>query len=199
MRPAASATYPPGYRVEVERIQLRRIAQQVNESAHWPVEISEAEVDCSLDFPGGITVKCRVDRIDHFGERDCVIVDYKSGKTENVDKLVESETSLQGPLYALAVREKKQLNPVAMVFLAIRDGKPIGWGEVPGSDLELATMPPDWIDSARDRTIARLQSFLSGDVHAEPHSREDCKWCDFAHTCRIEQKTGLKIEVAGGA
>jgi hypothetical protein len=60
-------------------------------------------------------------------------------------------------------------------------------------------MPPDWIDSARDRTVARLNSFLSGDVHAEPHSHEDCKWCDFAKTCRIEQKTGLKTEVAGGA
>jgi ATP-dependent helicase/DNAse subunit B len=188
---------PPGYRVEVERIQLRRIARDVNESAQWPVEFSEAEVDCSLDFPGGVTVNCRVDRIDHVGNGDCVIVDYKSGKTANVDKLVKSETSLQGPLYALAVREKKHLNPVAMVFLAIREGKPIGWGAIPESGLELAPMPPGWIDEARERTVARLQSYLAGDIHVEPTTRDDCKWCDFAHACRIEQRADAEVLETG--
>lgn len=192
---------PPGYRVEVERIQLRRIAREVNESAQWPVLSSETEVDCSLDFPDSVTVNCRVDRIDHIGGGNCVIVDYKSGKVENVDKLVESSTSLQGPLYALAVREKKRLNPVAMVFLAIREGKPVGWGEIPGSGIELTPMPPDWIDGARDRTIARLRSFLAGDVHAEPANRDDCKWCDFKNACRIEEAERgdvVKIGAAGG-
>ena len=193
---------PPGYRVEVERIQLRRIAREVSETAQWPVMFSEAEVDCSLDFPGGVTVNCRVDRIDHVGEGNCVIVDYKSGKTANVDKLVQSETSLQGPLYALAVREKKQLNPVAMVFLAIREGRPIGWGEIPGSGLELTPMPPGWIDDARSRTVARLQSFLAGDVHVQPTSLDDCKWCDFSKACRIEtqepEQQLVKIGVVGG-
>lgn len=188
---------PRGYRLEVERILSRRIAQEVNASVRWPALRSETEVDCGLDFPGGVTITCRVDRIDHVGEGNCVIVDYKSGKVDNVDKLVESETSLQGPLYALAVREKKQLNPVAMVFLAIREGKPVGWGAVPGANLDLLPIPPDWIDSARDRTIARLQSFLAGDVHAEPTSPDDCKWCDFKNACRIEQTEIVRIGVAG--
>jgi ATP-dependent helicase/DNAse subunit B len=192
---------PRGYRLEVERIESRRIARRVAGSVDWPLESSELEVDCSLDFPGGVTITCRVDRIDDVGQGNCVIVDYKSGKVANVDKLIESETSLQGPLYALAVREKKQLNPVAMVFLAIREDKKIGWGKIPGYESEppLEPMPPDWIDAARARTEARLVNFLAGDVHPEPTNREDCKWCDFQDTCRIEQQQTqvVKIGVAG--
>jgi ATP-dependent helicase/DNAse subunit B len=178
---------PPGYNVEVERIELRRIARDVSLAVHWPFVESEAEVDCDFELPGGVTVRCRIDRIDRIGGNDCVIVDYKSGKVANVDKLLESETSLQGPLYAYAVREKRQLNTVAMVFLAIRESKAIGWGLIPGSNLELAPMPPDWIESARERTIARLAGFLAGDVHAEPAHKDNCKYCDFKHACRVEQ------------
>ena len=188
---------PRGYSLEVERIQSRRIAREVNASVQWPSISSEAEADCSLDFPGGVTVMCRVDRIDDIGNGNCVIVDYKSGKVANVDRLVESETSLQGPLYALAVREKKGLNPVAMLFLAIREGKPIGWDTVPGANFELLPMPANWIDSARDRTIARLESFLAGDVHAEPATSGDCTWCDFKTTCRVEQTETLVTLGAG--
>ncbi len=192
---------PPGYDLEVQRIVARRIAAEVNEIGRWPAESTETEVDCTIDFPGGVTAVGRLDRIDHLGNGDCIIVDYKSGKVKNVDKLVESETSLQGQLYALSVREKRGLNPVAMVFLAIREGgKTIGWGSIPGASLELLDMPADWIDSARDRIVARLQSFLAGDIHAEPHTPDDCIWCDYRNTCRIEeQQTGdlIHIGVAG--
>ncbi|HVW10917.1 MAG TPA: PD-(D/E)XK nuclease family protein [Bryobacteraceae bacterium] len=190
---------PQGYSLEVERILSRRIAQEVNASIQWPTVSSEAEVDCSLEFPGGVTITGRVDRIDDIGNGNCIIVDYKSGKVENVDKLVEAETSLQGPLYALAVREKKNLNTVAMVFLAIREGKPVGWGAVPGGDFELNEMPADWIESARERSIARLRSFLAGDVHPEPHTADECKWCDYRNACRVEQIAELIQIGAAGA
>jgi ATP-dependent helicase/DNAse subunit B len=190
---------PPGYSLEVQRITSRRIAEEVNASIQWPALSSEAEVDCSLEFPGGITLTGRVDRIDDIGGGNCIIIDYKSGKVANVDKLVESETSLQGPLYALAVREKKNLNTVAMVYLAIREGKPVGWGAVPGADFELNEMPADWIESARERSIARLQNFLAGDVHPEPHAADDCIWCDYRTMCRIEQTAELIQIGAAGA
>jgi len=190
---------PQGYSLEVERILSRRIAQEVNASIQWPAVSSEAEVDCSLEFPGGVTLTGRVDRIDDIGGGNCIIVDYKSGKVANVDKLVESETSLQGPLYALAVREKKNLNTVAMVYLAIREGKPVGWGAVPGADFELNEMPADWIETARERSIARLAGFLAGDVHPEPNAADDCLWCDYRNVCRVEATAELIQIGAAGA
>jgi RecB family exonuclease len=194
----------PGYKLEVERVQLRRVASKVNEIMQWPRLSSEAEVECSLNFPGGVIVTCRVDRIDRLGNGDCIIVDYKSGKTANVKKLVERKTSLQGPLYALAVRENKGMNAVAMVYLAVRDNEIFGWGAIPGAppEVRLKEMPPDWIDGARSRTIERLQSFLAGEVYPQPTNADDCQWCDFAHACRVETQARepeiVRIGAVGG-
>jgi len=194
-----------GYRLEVQRVVLRRVARKVNESAKWPLESSETEAEYALDFPGGVKVTCRIDRIDHLGNGDCIIIDYKSGKTENVRKLVERQTSLQAPLYALAVRENKGLNPVAMVYLAVRENEIFGWGKIPGgpADLDLKPIPTDWIDGARSRTVERLRSFLAGDVHPEPTNADDCMWCDFSQVCRIEtqepERLVVRIGAAGGS
>jgi len=65
---------PRGYRLEVERILSRRIAQEVNAS----VRVARAAfrkpkwIAASIS-PAGVTITCRVDRIDHVGEGNCVI------------------------------------------------------------------------------------------------------------------------------
>ena len=195
---------PPGYKLEVERIRLREIAQSVSASEKWTPLSSEAEVELALDFPGGITVTCRIDRLDRVSDRDCVIVDYKSSKTQNVQKLVESATKLQGPLYALAVRERLHMNTVAMMYLAVRDDKRFGWGVVPnvtpGAELNLKDIPPNWIEDARARTVDRISDFLGGAIHPDPSEREQCRWCDFAQACRYTERQALvMIEGAAGA
>ena len=177
----------------MERINLRAIAGRVSATEQWTPLSSEAEVELTLDFPGGITVACRVDRIDHMSETDCIILDYKSSKTVRVEQMVESQVKLQGPLYALAVREKLHLNTLAMMYVAVREDKRFGWGEVPGANLELKPIPPNWIDAARDRSIERIESFLGGAVHAEPAEPDSCRWCDFQHGCRVEQKALVMI------
>ena len=191
---------PPGYKLEVNRIQLRKVAESVSASEKWTPLSSEAEVELALDFPGGITVSCRIDRLDRINDRDCIIVDYKSSKTQNVERLVESTTKLQGPLYALAVRERLHLNPVAMMYLAVRDDKRFGWGAVPGVDLNLKEIPPNWIEDARARTVDRIADFLGGAIHPDPSERDQCRWCDFAQACRYAETQALvMIEGAAGA
>jgi ATP-dependent helicase/DNAse subunit B len=188
-----------GYRLEVERIQFREIAERVSANDLWTPDSSQAEVDILLEFPGGIKVKGRIDRIDIFGD-DCVIVDYKSSKTANVEKLVASRTRLQGPLYALAARESMNLNPVAMIYWAVRDDERHGWGKIPGYELDdLQPMPANWATDAKARTVERLAGFLAGQVHAHPEEAEQCRWCDFAAACRVEQQTLVTIGAAGGA
>jgi RecB family exonuclease len=194
---------PQGYKLEVERIQCREIARRVSANDLWDPRSSEAEVELTLEFPRGITVSGRVDRIDTFDRdkfgNDCVIVDYKSSKTASVQKLVASQTRLQGPLYALAARERLNLNPVAMIYWAVREDERYGWGKIPGTDLEFQPIPENWAEDARDRTIERLSGFLAGDVKAHPVETEQCRWCDFRNACRVEQAALVVIEGARGA
>lgn len=190
---------PAGYRLEVERMQFREIARRVRATGWWEVERSDAEVELALEFPGGIRVTCRIDRLDVFPNRDCVIIDYKSGKPAKVEKLTTSSTRLQGPLYALAVRENMHLNPVAMFYWAVRDDEKFGWGAIPGyTTNELQPMPENWADNARRRAEERLAGFLAGDVRARPEEAELCHWCEFRDACRVEQEA-VMIEGASGA
>jgi ATP-dependent helicase/DNAse subunit B len=192
---------PPGYRLEVERIESRRIARGVSTTEKWVTPYPpEVEVEIPLAFPGGITVNCRIDRIDRLNESECLIVDYKSGKTQNVAKFAESPVKLQGPLYALAVREKRGFETVAMMFHAVRDDRRYGWGEVPGVQLDdLKPIPEHWIEDAKDRTVERLTGFLAGEIHAAPTESAHCRWCDYAAACRYEERSVLvMIEGASG-
>ena len=188
---------PPGYKLEVERIAFREIARRVSAKEQWTAVSSDAEVELTLDFPGGITVAGRADRIDRINDRDCIIVDYKSSRTARVEQMVESRVKLQGPLYALAARERLNLNTIAMMYVAVREDRPFGWGAVPGVDLGLEAMPPHWIEDARDRTIERISSFLGGAIRPEPAEPENCKWCDYVQSCRVEQGPFVVIGADG--
>ncbi len=190
---------PAGYKLEVERMQFREIARRVSANDSWRADDSKAEVALTLDFPGGITVTCRVDRLDTFANGDCVIIDYKSSKTANVEKLVTSRIRLQGPLYALAARERLNLNPVAMIYWAVREDARFGWGKIPGTEFSFQPMPENWVEDARARTIERLSGFLRGDVYARPEETDLCIWCDFKDACRVERQELVTIEGAHGA
>jgi ATP-dependent helicase/DNAse subunit B len=205
---------PAGYKLEVERIQFREIARRVSANDLWTPDSSQVEVPLEIEFPGPIAsqpirVRCRIDRLDTFsnatfsnatfGNKDCVIVDYKSSKTANVQKLVASRTRLQGPLYALAVRENLHLNPVAMLYWAVRDDQRYGWGKIPGADVPLEPMPDNWANDAKARTIERLSGFLAGAVHAHPEETEQCRWCEFGDTCRVETLVEIERAAGGGS
>jgi ATP-dependent helicase/DNAse subunit B len=183
---------PPGYRLEVERMEFRKIAGKVTASEAWSTSLpSQVEVELTIDFPGGILVKCRIDRIDQLNARDCIIVDYKSSRTARVEGFLDSPVKLQGPLYALAARERLGLNTVAMMYHAVREDKHFGWGEVPGAALELRPMPDNWAEDAKARAVERISGFLSGEIHAQPVERGQCRWCDFADACRFGERAGL--------
>jgi hypothetical protein len=95
---------------------------------------------------------------------------------------------LQGPLYALAVREQLQLDPMAMIYWAVREDQRFGWGKIPGTNLAFQPMPENWAHNARVRTVERLSGFLRGEVSARPEEVEQCRWCDFRTACRVEQQ-----------
>ena len=187
---------PAGYRLEVERLTLRRIAAQVAAKQRWEPLETRVEVPLTIGFPGGITANCRVDRIDDLGDGRCIIIDYKAGKVNNVRKLVDSQISLQGPLYARAVRDGLNLKTTAMIFWAVREDRMVGWGDPSLAD-ELIPMPSGWMDDAYSRASERLADFLLGHIKAEPTDPARCRWCDYADTCRVEERKAELTQIAG--
>jgi len=133
-----------------------------------------------------------------FPNNDCVIVDYKSSKTAESSESCGQSHALAGPALCTRRAGKLGLNPVAMIYWAVRDDERYGWGRIPGTDLEFQPMPPNWAEDARIRTIERLSGFLGGAVHARPEEAEPCRWCDYRHACRVEE-TLVTIEGAHGA
>jgi DNA helicase-2/ATP-dependent DNA helicase PcrA len=76
-------------------------------------EILEQEKGFELDLENNVTVKGRIDQINSLGRKDVEIVDYKTGKPR---KDSEAKKDLQLSIYAIAVKEILELNPVRLVF-----------------------------------------------------------------------------------
>ena len=134
-----------------------------------------------------------------FGGSNCIVIDYKSKGKGGMKRLVESETSLQGPLYSLALRRQFGLNTVAMAYWAVRENELHGWGEIPGYQGEnpLQPMPPDWENAAWTRIAGRLAAFFAGDIAPTPTDEDSCRFCDARDCCRVEEGRGLvMIETA---
>jgi ATP-dependent helicase/DNAse subunit B len=187
---------PQGYRLEVERLQLGRIATSVGVKPRWNPVSTQVEVPLSIGFPNGVIANARVDRIDELGDGRCIVIDYKAGKVNNVLKLIDSQTSLQGPLYARAVRDVLGLKTIAMIFWAIREDRTVGWGSVEGVE-GLVPLPDQWADEAYRRASERLAEFLMGYIHPRPTDEARCRWCDFVDTCRVEVRHAELVQIAG--
>jgi DNA helicase-2/ATP-dependent DNA helicase PcrA len=76
-------------------------------------EILEQEKGFELDLENNVIVKGRIDQINSLGRTDVEIVDYKTGKPR---KDSEARKDLQLSIYAIAVKEILELNPVRLVF-----------------------------------------------------------------------------------
>jgi RecB family exonuclease len=76
-------------------------------------EILEQEKGFELDLENNVVVNGRIDQINSLGRKDVEIVDYKTGKPR---KESEARKDLQLSIYALAVKEILELNPVRLVF-----------------------------------------------------------------------------------
>ncbi len=190
---------PPGFRLEVERTFLRAIAAKVSATEQWKPLETQAEVPFSLPLMPSITINGRMDRIDRMNDTDCVIVDYKSGRAKRVESFIQNRAKLQGPLYALAARDNLGLRTIAMMYVAVREDKRFGWGDVPGAELDLLPMPEDWIEAAQALAISRVQDLLAGLIEASPTEEADCRFCDFRHACHVKEDKPALVEIAGGA
>jgi len=81
----------------------------------------EQEKAFELPLENNVVIKGRIDQINSLGnKRDVEIVDYKTGRPK---KDVDAKRDLQLSLYALAVKEILELEPVRLVFHYLQDNQ----------------------------------------------------------------------------
>jgi DNA helicase II / ATP-dependent DNA helicase PcrA len=81
----------------------------------------EQEKTFELPLDNNVIIKGRIDQINSLGnKRDVEIVDYKTGRPK---KDVDAKKDLQLSLYALAVKEILELEPVRLVFHYLQDNE----------------------------------------------------------------------------
>src|SRR5947209_8555888 len=86
-----------------------------------PAEALAQEKAFELPLDNNVIIKGRIDQINSLGnKRDVEIVDYKTGRPK---KDVDAKKDLQLSLYALAVKEILELNPVRLVFHYMQDNQ----------------------------------------------------------------------------
>ncbi len=86
-----------------------------------PPQALEQEKAFELPLENNVIIKGRIDQINSLGnKRDVEIVDYKTGRAK---KDADARKDLQLSLYALAVKEILELEPVRLVFHYLQDNQ----------------------------------------------------------------------------
>lgn len=192
---------PPFFRT-LEQTRLQRIIKQwltVEQHRKDPFYVKNQEVDDLLEL-GELTIRLRIDRVDHLPETNqLVVLDYKTGKSNVSHWFGERPMDPQLPLYVLA-----QTQPVAaMAFAQLRAGDSGFHGLAVREDIMPKVSPfqnyakskefENWesMVSNWQRILTHLtQAYLQGDARVDPLIRA-CDYCDLPSFCRLYEHTLL--------
>ena len=130
----------------------------------------------------------KIDRVDVDAEnKNFVISDYKRARSFE-KKSLENGTSLQLPLYLLAVQNLLGLNPAGGQLLNMKEMKPSGFYSevVTEAKKKLSDQEFDEIlERALRYSVRLLEELKSGKITVEPR---DCReGCGYVSVCRIEK------------
>ncbi len=120
-----------------------------------------------------VLVKGRVDRLDRIAGSRVAIVDYKTG---GIREQKDADKSLQLSLYAIAAREKWELQPERLVIYNLEDNSEVA-----------TTRKPDQLESARAQVLKAAAGIAAG--HFDPTPGFHCRNCNYRNLCpATEQK-----------
>ena len=176
---------PPSHRVELARVLILRSLALYQQDQRIPegwTTLPEKEIELILD---GALIKGRADRIDTSPDgAQVAVVDYKFTSSVSARlKKYDDGTNIQGGLY-LAALCQDGATPAAFHLAGVRNDTQ--WS---GSDKPEEVQA--WVDkavaAARD-AIARIRQ---GDITVKPADTDACKYCAFAHACRVKSISAI--------
>jgi len=130
-------------------------------------KILEQEKGFELDLENNVIVKGRIDQINSLGRKDVEIVDYKTGKPR---KDSEAKKDLQLSIYAIAVKEILELNPVRLVFHYLQNNQ-----------RQETTRDAKQLDQAQKTVQEVAAEIRAGEFAAKPGFQ--CRGCTYKPIC----------------
>jgi len=134
-------------------------------------KILEQEKSFELDLENNVIVKGRIDQINSLegslGRKDVEIVDYKTGKPR---KDSDAKKDLQLSIYAIAVKEILELNPVRLVFHYLQN-----------NHRQETTRDAKQLDEAQKMVQEAAAEIRAGEFAAKPGFQ--CRGCAYKPIC----------------
>ena len=130
-------------------------------------EILEQEKGFELDLDNNVVMKGRIDQINSLGRKDVEIVDYKTGKPR---KDSDAKKDLQLSIYAIAVKEIFELNPVRLVFHYLQNNQ-----------RQETTRDAKQLDEAQKMVQETAAEIRAGEFKAKPGFQ--CRSCAYRPIC----------------
>ena len=137
-----------------------------------PPEIREQEKGFELPLENNVIIVGRIDQINSLGRNNVEIVDYKTGKPR---KEADARRDLQLSIYALAVKEIFELNPVRLVFHYLQNNQ-----------VQVTTRDAKQLDAAQ-----KIVQEAGADIRAKEFSPKPgfaCRSCAYRPICPAHEE-----------
>jgi RecB family exonuclease len=166
-----------GYRDAFQEEEYRRAGLEQLEAFHAaysaaPADVLHQEMFFELPLDPNIVVTGRIDQINRLGAEGVEIVDYKTGWPK-LEK--DAAKSLQLSLYALAVRDKLELDPERLTFYNLTTNAPVH-----------ATRDAEELAEARATVQDVAASIRAGHFPADPGFH--CRSCEYHSLCPAHEQ-----------
>jgi len=182
------------------KVWLREEQQRARDG--WRFEAAEISFDGLPLGDTGLTVRGRVDRVDHHDKEGRILWDYKTGNVPKGQEIFGEMVRPQLPLYLLALKKgllspcKEDKRPVRAGYIGLKRIADVSIKEVkvPGKETAWEAFLPQWEEEVKRRLEEPLQGLFKADPKPPPKGNEGaCRYCSFEILCDI-----LGRDVQGG-
>jgi len=159
------------------------------EAARAPFTVQELERTHRVSLADAV-LTVRIDRLDRLADGSYAILDYKTGRSVNLDWALENTTQPQLLVYAQAAP-----GPVSALAVAHLDARSVAFkglsdveGRLPGLDVSGAPQAwPAQLAAWREQVGQLAAAFARGDASVTPVEGE-CEHCHLHALCRIADR-----------
>jgi ATP-dependent helicase/nuclease subunit B len=147
------------------------------EAQGWHYVQGEQNFTRQLDWQGGtVTLRGRIDRIDHNEAGSAALLDYKTSSSASLRSKIKSHEDQQLPFYALlAAPAHAQIDDACFVALEAGQGK---------TESVHAVEFAQWRDELQSHIVGSLQALQRGNGLPANGVDSVCQYCDVRGLCR---------------